>query len=146
MRLTGRIRRSDRVCSSTRSILSDLKMKLAPRFGMGLIGASSLNSSHQWSVSERPRSSFLLVMGHEVIFYPKFHCELNFIERFWCSAKHYARENCSYSLEGLRETVPRSLHSVAPVTVNNYFNHCNRTIDGTCLWRSRVYQFSVLHS
>ena len=38
---------------------------------------------------------------HLVIFYPKFHCELDFIERFWCAAKWYARENCEYSLEGL---------------------------------------------
>ena len=46
--------------------------------------------------------------GHYVIFYPKFHCELNFIERFWCSAKHYARENCEYSLKGLRRSLPPS--------------------------------------
>ena len=37
----------------------------------------------------------LNLLGLEVIFYPKFHCELNFIERLWCSAKHYVRDNCS---------------------------------------------------
>ena len=27
--------------------------------------------------------------GHKVIFYPKFHCELNPIEPYWCKAKWY---------------------------------------------------------
>jgi len=35
----------------------------------------------------------LLAEGQKVIFYPKFHCELNCVERFWCAAKFYAREN-----------------------------------------------------
>jgi hypothetical protein len=35
-------------------------------------------------------------LGHRVLFYPKFHCELNFIERYWCRAKWFARENCGY--------------------------------------------------
>ena len=63
-----------------------------------------------------------------MIFYPKFHCELNFIERFWCSAKHYTRENCSYSLTGLRATIPAALKSVSTATINRYYNHCNNTI------------------
>ena len=67
--------------------------------------------------------------GHRVIFYPKFHCETNFIERFWCSAKHYARENCDYSLVGLRKTVPLSLKSVPTATINRYFNRCKQTIE-----------------
>jgi len=41
--------------------------------------------------------------NHNVIFYPKFHCGLNFIERFWSAAKYFARENCQYSLEKLRK-------------------------------------------
>ena len=33
--------------------------------------------------------------GHEVIFYPKFHCELNYyIEYYWSAVKRYARANC----------------------------------------------------
>lgn len=53
-----------------------------------------------------------------IIFYPKFHCELNFIERYWCAAKYYARENCQYSFDALRSTVPLALDSVSTVSIN----------------------------
>jgi len=64
----------------------------------------------------------------EVIFYPKFHCELNFIEHFWCSAKWYTRENCEYSLKGLRRVLPEALDSVTPATINCYYRRCMRTL------------------
>ena len=60
--------------------------------------------------------------GHKVIFYPKFHCELNPIEPYWCKAKWYTRENCDYSLEGLRQTVPEALASVEQKTICGFFN------------------------
>ena len=50
--------------------------------------------------------------NHLIIFYPRSHCELNFIERFWCAAKWYAKENCEYSFDGLRQLVPVALESV----------------------------------
>jgi len=46
---------------------------------------------------------------HICMFLPKFHCELNWIERYWAAAKQYARSNCLYTLAGLRETIPLAL-------------------------------------
>src|SRR5260364_113944 len=54
----------------------------------------------------------IISAGHEVIFYPKFHCELNYIENFWGSAKRYARNHCDYTWEGLKKTVPQALELV----------------------------------
>ena len=55
--------------------------------------------------------------GQVVIFLPKFHCELNPIEPYWCQAKWYCRENCDYTFSGLRDTVPKALASVRNSTI-----------------------------
>ena len=34
--------------------------------------------------------------GMDVIYYPKYHCELNFIEMIWCWVKAYLRTNTTY--------------------------------------------------
>jgi len=43
--------------------------------------------------------------GHEVIFYAKFHCELDYIEYCWAAVKRYAREHRKYSFAELEKTV-----------------------------------------
>ena len=58
--------------------------------------------------SERTPAEEVEALGHRVLFYPKFHCELNFIERYWCQAKWFARENFGYDFEALKATVPES--------------------------------------
>ena len=83
----------------------------------------------------------------EVIFYPKFHCELNFIKCYWCSTKHYMREIISYTVQGLREILPSTLASIPSATINRYYHHCIRMLEGyasgldygTQAFKNRVY-------
>ena len=63
---------------------------------------------------------------HLVMYYPKYHCELNHIEHFWCSAKQHARENCEYTLEHLQRRVPLALASVKNDTILAYYHCCQR--------------------
>jgi hypothetical protein len=81
---------------------------------------------------------------HFVMFYPKFHCELNHIERFWCHGKQYAREHCDYTLDGLRRNVPAALAHVKSSTILGNYHNCMKLMDlyrqgityGTKEWKS----------
>ena len=45
--------------------------------------------------------------------YPKYHCECNFIERFWGAAKRTARYECDYSFKALLERIPHILDDIS---------------------------------
>src|SRR5262249_51456424 len=64
--------------------------------------------------------------GHFVIFYPKYHCELNWIEYFWGAVKAYTRKNCDYSWHGLNRIVPGALNSVSLATMRRFHNRAVR--------------------
>ena len=46
---------------------------------------------------------------HRAIILPKYHCELNPIERCWGRLKWYLREHCDYDFEHLKEAVKKGL-------------------------------------
>ncbi len=59
--------------------------------------------------------------GHIVYMLPKFHCELNPIERVWAQAKRYTKAYCKYSIVSLRNTVIPALESVTMENIQNHF-------------------------
>jgi hypothetical protein len=71
----------------------------------------------------------LEVAGQEVIFYPKFHCELNFIEKIWCSCKAYTRDYYTFTIQGLQKILPEAIKSVSTATINRYYHRCMSTFD-----------------
>lgn len=68
-------------------------------------------------------------MGYMVLFYPKFHCELNWIEYYWGRSKKYARDNCGYSIEALRKVVPEAVESATKELIGRYFRKSLRILN-----------------
>ena len=72
-------------------------------------------------------------MGFSIHFYPKYHCELNFIEMLWGWIKSYHRRHCTYSFkdldskDGLRKTIDERLPLLF---VRKAARHAFRFIDG----------------
>ena len=59
--------------------------------------------------------------GHIVYMLPKFHCELNPIERVWAQAKRYSKAYCKYSIQSLRNTIIPALDSVTFESMQKHF-------------------------
>ena len=78
--------------------------------------------------------TFLSNSGHTCVFIPKFHCELNPIERVWSQSKRYTRAYCDYTIVSLRRSIPLGLGSVTKENIANYVRRC------------RNYMFAYLES
>ena len=65
--------------------------------------------------------------GQRAIYLPKFHCELNHIERVWGEAKRFTRSHCDYSFAGLERTIVPALESVRPDTIQNISENAGNT-------------------
>jgi hypothetical protein len=64
---------------------------------------------------------YLTGKGHIVVFLPKFHPELNPIERVWAQLKRYTKSHCKYSIQSLRKNIPEAYDSVTLENIQNHF-------------------------
>ena len=63
-----------------------------------------------------------------VLFYPNFHCELNWIEYYWGDGKRRTREACDYTWEGLKSTVRQVLSETSEVRIWRWFKKSERLV------------------
>lgn len=65
--------------------------------------------------------------GHIFELYPKFHCECNWIERYWGAAKREARIRCDYTFNSLKSNLDEFLDNAGNVSsIRRYYNRCWR--------------------
>ncbi|KAG2222419.1 hypothetical protein INT45_009431 [Circinella minor] len=75
----------------------------------------------------------VLKSGHLYTLYPKYHCETNWIERYWSATKRIARRECDYSFESFSENLDGFLDQVSSpnatlIEIRRYYNRCWRYI------------------
>lgn len=101
-----------------RSILEERGIETA---GMRKADIASLLKTHDDFKNQRPwLEEICSSAGHLILFFPKFHPELNWIERYWSDAKRYCRKNCDYTFETLRTVVPQGLEQVDLSSMRKY--------------------------
>ena len=62
--------------------------------------------------------------GHICMFFAKFHCELNAIERCLCHDKKYCRQYANGSIVRLRKIIPESVETCTPDLIGKFFKTC----------------------
>ncbi len=68
--------------------------------------------------------------GHAIIFLPKFHCELNYIEMVWAYVKNALRRNCTFSFVNLKAVLPQVLLDAPIPAFKRFERHCLRYMSG----------------
>ena len=68
--------------------------------------------------------------GHQIIYYPKFHCELNYIEMIWAYVKANLRKNCTYSFEDLKIKLPGVIENIPISFFRKAARHAFRFMSG----------------
>jgi len=72
-----------------------------------------LSEQQDFKLQQNAIQELIISRGHYCIFLPKYHPELNFIERYWSRVKWYARQKCDRTIAGLKTVTDEALSEKA---------------------------------
>ena len=76
-------------------------------------------------------SEIVEASGFQIIFFPKYHCELNFIEMIWGWIKSHHRRTCTYNYNDLKSSLPDTLENKLPLCfIRKASRSCERFMTG----------------
>ena len=71
-----------------------------------------LSEQDDFKEQQNAIQELIVSRGHHCIFLPKYHPELNFIERYWSRVKWYARQHSDGTVAGLKATAAAAMKPV----------------------------------
>ena len=80
-----------------------------------------LGACHDFQQQKTILTEYIANRGYKCLYLPKFHCELNPIERVWYQAKKHTKSYCDYTLPTMRKQIPEALNSVTVDNIRKYF-------------------------
>ena len=92
--------------------------------------AEILSTHHDFAEEPEWLEQVVFARGHNIIFLPKFHCELNYIEIIWAYTKSYLRRHCTFSFLALKADLPDVLLGVPLSAIRRFERHCLRYMSG----------------
>ena len=67
----------------------------------------------------------------KLFFFPKYHCELNFIEMIWGWIKSHHRRTCTYNYNDLKNRLPDTVENKLPLSfIRRASRSCDRFMTG----------------
>jgi hypothetical protein len=97
---------------------------------LSLKEASALLSKQQDFLDQKEWLALTICeAGCSIDYYPKYHCEFNYIEMFWGAAKAWSRANCTFNFNDHVKLVPKALNSVALSKIRKFARKSYRYMD-----------------
>ena len=95
-----------------------------------------INVEWMWETLQNPTSrlknqsslQFIEAESHSGLFLPKFHPELNPIERVWAQSKQDTKAYCIHTLPSLRATVTLGLDSISIENIQTFRRKCRQYV------------------